>query len=314
MKFYIGQKVSLLHDSGEGKVISIVDKNHVEVDFGDDFAFDVHVDEIIPVTPEQDKFFSKPEEKHEAETRVAPQALGIRLIDISLAITRETGTEYKLQLINPESYEILYTVFEKRKHKYQGLAYGKVDAGGKDLIGIFTDEHLKGLKNLYFQLIFFKQGVMMPQAPLVCSLPWTNQLLEKDFYSIKPLGTDGLLISLRKGIEASAEKEEEEIQKKDAPAKTGGERVVDLHIEELTIFPHQLTAKEKLEVQLEHFDKSLSDALIANVNKMIAIHGIGEGKLRMEIRNRLKENPHVKSYYPANHQRFGNGATEIIFE
>lgn len=313
MKFYIGQKVSLLHDSGEGKVMSIVDKNHVEVDFGDDFPFDCHVDEIIPVGPEQEKYFSKPAEKLQKEDRKAPQSLGIKLLDISLAVTQETGTEYKLSVINPEAYEILYVVFEKRKHKYQGLAYGKVDSGGKDLIGIFTEDHLKGLKSLYFQLVFFKQGVMMPQAPLITSLEWSNKLLEEDFYLIKPLGTEGLLFSLRK-TNNPVEEESTEAPKKEASTRTGEERVIDLHIEELTIFPHQLTSTETLEVQIEHFEKTLSDALVDNVSKLIVIHGIGEGKLRLEIRKRLKENTHVKSYYPANHQRFGNGATEIIFD
>lgn len=312
MNFYIGQKVSLLHDSGEGKVVAIIDKNHVEVDFGDDFPFDCHIDEIIPVNPEQEKYFSKPESKHEAESRKAPQSLGIKLFDISLAVTRETATEYKFSLINPEPHEILYTVFEKRKHKYHGLAYGKVDAGGKDLIGIFTEEHLKGLKGLYFQLLFFKQGVMMPQAPMITSLEWNNKLLDQDFYEIKPLGSNGLLFSLRKTTNP-AQEEKPEVAKNIPQKTTGEERVIDLHIEELTIFPHQLTPTESLELQLEHFEKCLSDALIANVAKLIVIHGIGEGKLRQEIRNLLKENTHVKSYYPANHQRFGNGATEIIF-
>lgn len=313
MKFYVGQKVSLLHDSGEGKVISIIDKDHVEVDFGDDFPFDCHVDEIIPVNPEQEKYFSKPTEKLREEDRKAPQALGIKLLDVSLAVTRETGTDYKLSIINPEAYDILYTIFEKRKHKYHGLAYGKVDSGGKDLIGIFNEEHLKGLKSLYFQLLVFKQGVMMPQAPFVTSLEWSNKLLEQDFYAIKPMGTDGLLFSLR-NTNTATEEDSEDSPPKAVSQKTGEERIVDLHIEELTIFPHQLTPTETLEVQLEHFEKTLSDALVDNVSKFIVIHGIGEGKLRLEIRKRLKENPHVKSYHPANHQRFGNGATEVIFD
>jgi len=311
MKFFIGQKVSLLHDSGEGKIVSIIDKNHVEVDFGDDFPFDVHVDEIIPVTPEEEKYFVKPTEKEELEERSTPATLGIKLIDLSLAITRETSDEYKFTLVNPEAYDMLYVVFEKRKHKYQGLAYGKVDSGGKDLLGVYNLEHLRGLKSLYFQILLFKQGVMMPHAPLISTLEWRNSLLEQKFSPIQFLKQDGLLFSLRQqkmGVE------EEVAKPKDFPPKRTktAEKIIDLHIEELTIFPHQLSPKEMLEIQIEHFEKSLSDALVSDVGKLIIIHGVGEGKLRTEIRQRLKETQHVKSYHPADHRRFGNGATEVV--
>ena len=43
MRYRIGQKVRLLHDSGEGVIISLIDKYHVEVDLGDDFPIDVHI-------------------------------------------------------------------------------------------------------------------------------------------------------------------------------------------------------------------------------------------------------------------------------
>ncbi len=312
MQFYVGQKVSLLHDSGEGKVVSIIDKYHVEVDFGDDFPYDVHVDEIIPNNPEEEKYFAK--EKEKPEERSAPQSLGIRLIDISLAVTRESGSEYRFTLLNPEAYEILYTVFEKRKHKYHGLAYGKIDAGGKDLIGIFAEEQLKALKNLYFQLLFYKAGAMMPQAPLITHIDWKNSLLEQEFHLIPPLRQDGLLFSLRKPNKPEEEEKAQKALQKNARKSGTEERIIDLHIEELTIFPHQLSAVEMLEIQIEHFEKCLSDALVSNVGKLIVIHGIGEGKLRAEIRNRLKETEHVRSYHPADHQRFGNGATEVVFE
>ena len=70
MKYHIGQKVSLLHESGEGKITAILDKNHVEVDLGDDFPIDVHISEIIPIDPEEDKFFKKEEREDEVNEPV----------------------------------------------------------------------------------------------------------------------------------------------------------------------------------------------------------------------------------------------------
>ena len=56
----VGQRVRFLHDSGEGVISGLVDKQHVEVDMGDDFPMEVHISEVIPVAEEET--ICKPEE------------------------------------------------------------------------------------------------------------------------------------------------------------------------------------------------------------------------------------------------------------
>jgi hypothetical protein len=319
MKYYIGQRVSLLHDSGEGTVVSIIDKYHVEVDFGDDFPFDVHVEEIIPINPEEEKYFLKEKEEVETVASVAPQVLGRDLKEISLAITQQDDTTFDLTLLNPEAHDALYAVYCKRKHKYEGLAYGKAAAGGKDKLASLKDVAFHDLKALDFQVLFYRVGTGLPIPPLAKEFSLKKGLLDSPTLPVQPLDREGWLFSLRSSGEAPnpfpAEKEQEWVQaKKESKRKREGERIVDLHIEELTIFPHQLAPSEILEVQLEHFEQSLSKALLDDVGRLILIHGVGEGKLRAEIRSRLKASPQVRQYYPASPARFGNGATEVILQ
>ena len=65
MKFRVGQRVRMLHESGEGVVTKLIDKKHVEVDLGDDFPIDMHVDELIPIDRSEQTYLT-PEEEEEA--------------------------------------------------------------------------------------------------------------------------------------------------------------------------------------------------------------------------------------------------------
>lgn len=313
MKYYVGQRVSLLHEHGTGKVVAILDKYHVEVDLGDDFPIDVHVDEIIPVDPEEDRYFAQKETEHQAIEEV-PEQLGGKLFELSLGIVPESSDTYQIFLLNPENQDALYTFYMRIKHKYSGLANGKVLSGGKDKLCVLTKEELHKTKAFYIQILFFKEGSGHPHAPLVMEFPVSREMLAEQKEYISPLKQEGWLFSLRdlgKPEEPKVE-ENEYFRLKNEKKKQVAVREIDLHIEELAVDPYAMSSKDILSVQLMHFDKSLSDALVDNVERLILIHGIGEGKLRQELRSRLKDTPQVKRYQPADHRKYGNGATEVI--
>jgi hypothetical protein len=89
--------------------------------------------------------------------------------------------------------------------------------------------------------------------------------------------------------------------------------VIDLHIEKLTDNPEYLSNYEMLNLQLNTFEKYFELSLLNKANTLIVIHGIGEGKLRSEIHERLKQKSNVKSFVNQYHSLYGYGATEIYF-
>jgi len=89
--------------------------------------------------------------------------------------------------------------------------------------------------------------------------------------------------------------------------------VVDLHIEKLTDEWNQLSGYEILMLQLKTFDHFYDLAIAHRQNQFIVIHGIGEGKLRDEIHEKLKLKKEVKSFVNQFHHLYGYGATEIFF-
>ena len=95
-----------------------------------------------------------------------------------------------------------------------------------------------------------------------------------------------------------------------SPART----VVDLHIEKLTDNRADLSNIDMLTMQLNAFEKYYELAVLHRQPELIVIHGIGEGRLRDEIHQRLRHKDEVKSFANQYHKSYGYGATEIYFK
>lgn len=85
---------------------------------------------------------------------------------------------------------------------------------------------------------------------------------------------------------------------------------IDLHIEELVEFPHKLEHHEKLSYQISYFKKCLNEARRARIPNLVIIHGVGEGKLKTEIRTYLNGLGDVE-YEDGSYKEYGFGATKI---
>jgi dsDNA-specific endonuclease/ATPase MutS2 len=63
-------------------------------------------------------------------------------------------------------------------------------------------------------------------------------------------------------------------------------------------------------VQLNHFEKTLAEAKRRRLSKVVYIHGIGIGRLRNELRKRLKSLSNC-DFEDADYSRYGQGATQV---
>jgi len=88
---------------------------------------------------------------------------------------------------------------------------------------------------------------------------------------------------------------------------------VDLHIEQLLSSTKGLQNYDILTLQLETAKRRLEFALSKRIQRIIFIHGVGEGVLKMELEYLFKRYDGLK-FYPANYQKYGHGATEVYIE
>lgn len=85
---------------------------------------------------------------------------------------------------------------------------------------------------------------------------------------------------------------------------------VDLHIHQLVQFSKGMSNYEKLNLQLETAKRQLEFAIRKRIQKVVFIHGVGEGVLKEELNYLFKRYENVK-YYDADYQKYGMGATEV---
>jgi hypothetical protein len=90
-------------------------------------------------------------------------------------------------------------------------------------------------------------------------------------------------------------------------------KVVDLHLEKLVDNMMGIDSSTMLRLQIEAFEKAITDAQAHHVDSMVFIHGIGTGKLKKEIHTRLMEFDFVKNFELADPVLYGNGATIVYF-
>jgi len=99
------------------------------------------------------------------------------------------------------------------------------------------------------------------------------------------------------------------------PAKKAAEKdteEVDLHIEQLVDNPKAFSPAEMLDIQTKRFTSALEDAKCNRMKRIVFIHGVGNGRLRLEIQRILKRDYPKLRYQDASFKEYGFGATMIF--
>jgi len=109
--------------------------------------------------------------------------------------------------------------------------------------------------------------------------------------------------------------------KKDIPKKRNTTKVkpkdrnapkmeVDLHIHQLTNSTRGMNNYDMLNLQLETAKRQLEFAMRKRIQKIVFIHGVGEGVLKEELKYLFNRYENV-SFYDAEYKKYGLGATEV---
>ena len=85
---------------------------------------------------------------------------------------------------------------------------------------------------------------------------------------------------------------------------------VDLHINQLVKSPKGMSKHDMLTLQLDTAKRQLEYAIKKRIQKVVFIHGVGEGVLKLELEYLFGRYSNV-TFYDANYQKYGLGATEI---
>ena len=85
---------------------------------------------------------------------------------------------------------------------------------------------------------------------------------------------------------------------------------VDLHIDKLVESTAHLTNHDMLTMQLDTAKRQLDFAISKKIQRIVFIHGVGDGVLRAELEYLFRRYDNVK-YYDADFKKYARGATEV---
>ena len=142
------------------------------------------------------------------------------------------------------------------------------------------------------------------------------QYSEKELIIVKNLISEELL-NFKQISGIIAEKEEKKPKK--AKKVRSKERnlppmEVDLHIHQLVNNHTNMSKFDMLALQLDTAKRQLDFAISKRIQKIVFIHGLGEGVLRAELEFLFKRYDNLK-FFDADFQKYGRGALEVyIFQ
>jgi dsDNA-specific endonuclease/ATPase MutS2 len=142
------------------------------------------------------------------------------------------------------------------------------------------------------------------------------QYSEKELIIVENLISDELLNFDR--ISGIVSEKEEKRPKKAKKVRSKERNLppmeVDLHIHQLVNNNKRMSNYDMLTLQLDTAKRQLDFAISKRIQKIVFIHGMGEGVLRAELEFLFKRYDNIK-FYDADFQKYGLGAMEVyIFQ
>ena len=343
MVFQLGDKVRFLNDIGGGTVIGFLENSIVRVETEDGFEMPISANELIHdakiKVDETGKFKEestiKRTENHSKTRKVNLEAF--RHVEFkgtaSLAIVPENAellhvSNFMLYLVNSSSYEFNYGVASFEGKVATLISKGTIGSGKKLNLKVFSQTEMTKIQKIQLQGFFSKEGLFDPQECI-------NQVFSLEDYSFYKTSSFGKskffkVPAITLGENANAMKEaidklsksdiakviQDKEKKEEQPpvAKPKQKPViekVDLHIEAIVDEYAGMSNGEIIRIQLDRFETSLVTAINAKTPKIVFIHGVGNGKLKHELRKTLERKYPDLKYQDASFKEYGYGATMV---
>ncbi len=244
-------------------------------------------------------------------------------------------TRFDAYIVNDSNY-YLYLVYAVRnsKGKWSTRFDGIIEPNIQVLLETLTHEDLPDLERVAIQYVPFKRDKefkLKNPATVECRIDATKfyktHCFHENMYFDNPVIAFDIVkndvpqrqmtIDSSMLEDAMKEKKQKETRRpvtkhQEHKAKKGEIIEVDLHIDELLDTTAGLSNKDMLDVQLNEFRKVMDENIKNKGQKIVFIHGKGEGVLRKAVMDELHRKYRHCEAQDASFREYGFGATLII--
>lgn len=269
-----------------------------------------------------------------------PEMKGGDVLNVYLAFVPEdikavSTTPFEAYLVNDSNYYMYYTYLSAEGKSWTARSHGLVEPNTKLLLEEFEKSELNDRERVAVQLVAFKDNRSFAMKPAInveiridtVKFYKLHTFQHTDFFQTPALMYDIVKNDLSaKQVYVSAEDLQDALlQRKeaDAPAKPqtiikrGGKNEiveVDLHIGELLDDTHGMSNSEILNYQLDKFREVMERYKNKREQRIVFIHGKGDGVLRKALLDELKRKYPVCKTQDASFQEYGFGATMVTIK
>lgn len=343
MKFSKGDRVRFLNDVGGGVIVEVLDANTYLVRDSAGFEIPTAGGELLLDLPMGRTRSAPRQEQAEASPSVPAkpqQQLPLRTatsdgLGLHVGFQAEDEKDpavgpYRVYIINASPYTCYATLGRMEGAQTATFFAGRVEPNAARQVKRLAVWELEGYRLLLLQAIYYSDGPCRLPQPEVAELEVNpvrfgrpgafqeNLFLPCSLLliSVRDTQREALLHSLVAERVEQAKRGKNDARKPQ-PVKSGGggeEVVIDLHMHVLTDRDDTgVSAQDILAYQMRRFDHAMQDALASpQVRRLVAIHGVGNGRLRHEVVSSLRRNYPQCSYQDASFKEYGYGATMVL--
>jgi hypothetical protein len=347
----IGDKVRFLSEVGGGIVKGFQGKDIVLVEDADGFDIPMLARECVVIETDDYNIAKKPAAKSapvEPEKPVAPEVPAIRkqpemrggdTLNVYLAYVPDdvkamNTTPFTAYLVNDSNYYLYYTYLSAEGKAWRARSFGMVEPNMKFVLEEFDKSILNELEHVAVQVVAFKDKKSFALKPAVSvelrvdtvKFYKLHTFRESEFFEEPALIYDivrndeparQVYVSADDIKNALLQKSAADKPKSQPIVKRGGRQdivEVDLHIGELLDDTRGMSNSEMLNYQLDKFREVMNQYKNKREQRIIFIHGKGDGVLRKAIIDELKRKYSTCRYQDASFQEYGFGATQVTIK
>ena len=335
----IGDKVRFLSEVGGGIVKGFQGKDIVLVEDADGFDIPMPMRECVVIdtddynmkrkaapAPSKAEGPAKPMKPEMPAVQRQPETRGGDMLNVMLAFVPEdvkaiSSTSFEAYLVNDSNYYLYYTYLSAEGKAWKVRSHGLVDPNTKLFLEDFAKDVLNEMERVAVQFIAFKDGKTFAMKPAVSvelridtvKFYKLHTFRESDFFEEPALVYDIVTNDVPvKQVYVSAEDiqvallQKKEVEKpRSQPivkrSSSNGIIEIDLHINELLDDAHGMSNSEILNYQLDKFREVMEKYKGKREQKIVFIHGKGDGVLRKALLDELK-----RKYSTCRYQDEGN--------
>lgn len=286
---------------------------------------DMHVDEYDAA--DREITFRAPVQEREGGNK-----LSAYLAFVPVDIKEITHTRFETYIVNDSNYYIHYSYLVAEGNAWTLKSVGEVEPNTKLFIEEFGREVLNDMGRIGVQLTAYKKDKPFLLKPAIdvqfridpvkfykLHVFEENEFFEQPSLLFTIVDNDEVarpLVVDSKRLKEQMYKDEKIIahEGKKKRQKDDGTLVIDLHADELLETTAGMNAADILHYQLDVFKKTMDENKKNKGQKIVFIHGKGEGVLRHALVHELNYRYKSCTYQDASFQEYGYGATQVTIK